>query len=257
MKAFPLFTSSKIYLQETSHEYLDATKTWLFKTPERALNQAYKAALTIKSIEDEYFQSSKISTDSNNCSDYLMSFVKADFQRELTIAKLRLAEFKASCLVLGVPISSHLDKLNLLDEVLAKYISQQKQSAGLLLLPPVEKVAKIDSQPATSKPDAAIVDVGDVKKGIELDRSFSEVIADSIGKVKKELDSKAETAFAQKMQNPKIRISAAITSTAIKYTVVLVLMPMLYQQLSKNFFQPPASTATLQQELEYRSHKPE
>ena len=97
MKVSPFFTNSKSYVQATSYEYLQATKQWFFKTPERALNQAYNAALTIKSIEDEYFQSGKISTDSANYSDrgnYLMSFVRTDFERELMIAKLRLAEFK-------------------------------------------------------------------------------------------------------------------------------------------------------------------
>jgi hypothetical protein len=112
---------------------LDSAKQWLYKTPERALNQAYNSALTIKSIEDEYFQGSKISNDSTDGSDLsnnLMSFVRADVEKELMIAKLRLAEFKTSCSILSIPVSDHLDKLSFLDEVLAKYISQPNPSAS-------------------------------------------------------------------------------------------------------------------------------
>jgi hypothetical protein len=110
---------------------LYAAKQWFYQTPERALNQAYNSALTIKSIEDEYFQGSKISNDSTDGSDLsnnLMSFVRADVEKELMIAKLRLAEFKTSCSILSIPVSDHLDKLSFLDEVLAKYTSQPNPS---------------------------------------------------------------------------------------------------------------------------------
>ncbi len=246
MKASSFFTNSKEYLHTANQQYLDATKEWFFKTPERALNQACNAALTIKSIEDEYFQSGKISRDSTDCSDYLMSFVRADFERELTIAKLRLAEFKASCLVLGVPVSAHLEKLSFLDGVLAKYVSQKNDSAVLAALPPAKTV---DSNPANSQPEP-------VNAGVFHAAAVGNSVPEAIAQVKPELNSKVEAGVAREMQNPKIRISALITSTAIKYTVLLVLLPLLYQQLSKHFFQP-ASTANLQQELELRSHKPE
>ncbi len=256
MKVSPFFTNSKSYLHATSYEYLQATKQWFFKTPERALNQAYNAALTIKSIEDDYFQSGKISTDSVNDSDrgdYLMSFVRTDFERELMIAKLRLAEFKASCLILGVPVYAHLDKLCFLDEVLAKYVSKPNTSAALAPLPPVEK---IDSSQVKNQPNSATTSVVDVKTASIERTSLVKANGELIGKVKNELNSKAEAAVVKKLQNPKIRISAAITGTAIKYVLPLILVPLLYQQLSKNIFQP-ASTATLQQELEHRSHKSE
>lgn len=245
MKASSLFTNSKEYLHTTNQQYLDATKEWFFKTPERALNQAYNAALTIKSIEDEYFDSGKISRDSTDCSDYLMSFVRADFERELTIAKLRLAEFKASCLVLGIPVSAHLEKLTFLNGVLAKYVSQKNESAVVAALPPVKIV---DSNPANSQPEP-------VNAGVFHAATVGNSVPE-IAQVKPEFNFKVEAGVAQKIQDPKIRISALITSTAIKYTVLLVLVPLMYQQLSKQFFQP-ASTANLQHELELRSQKPE
>lgn len=247
MKASTFFTNSKGYLRTTNQEYLNATKQWFFKTPERALNQAYNAALKIQSIENEYFQGYKISISSTDCSDYLMSFVRADFQRELMISKLRLAEFKASCLILGVPVSAHLDKLSFLDGILAKYVSKENQSVAIAALPTVEK---IDSNPVKQQSVPVNLGVVNVKASSDLDTGLLKTNSDSAEKVKKELDS----AVVKKMQNPKIKISAAITSTALKYTVLLVVLPLLYQQVSKHFFQP-ASTATLQQELKHENHK--
>jgi hypothetical protein len=172
---------------------LYSAKQWFYKTPERALNQAYNSALTIKSIEDEYFQGSKISNDSTDGSDlsnHLMSFVRADVEKELMIAKLRLAEFKTSCSILSIPVSDHLDKLSFLDEVLAKYISQPNPSAsqsnpsasqsnpsasqpnllaGLVPISPVGKsassqfIGKSASSQFNSLPASATQDVDDVK----------------------------------------------------------------------------------------------
>lgn len=83
------FTNSKEPLRTTSKDYLHAAKQWFFRTPERALNQAYNAALAIKSIEDEHFNSNKISADLNNHTDNVMSYLKADIEKHLSTAKLR------------------------------------------------------------------------------------------------------------------------------------------------------------------------
>lgn len=49
---------------------------WFFKTPERALNQAYNAASTIKSIEDEHSNDNKLSTDITNRSNSATSYLQ-------------------------------------------------------------------------------------------------------------------------------------------------------------------------------------
>lgn len=247
MKASTLFTNNDDSLSTTSKPYLFPIKKWVFNTPERALNQAYNAALRIQAIEDEYFQGYKISINSDDYSDYLMSFVRTDFQRELIISKLRLLEFKTSCLVLSIPVSAHLEKLSFLDGVLAKYVSQEYTSVALTPLIPSEK---IDSSSEKNQLPSATVSVVDVKKTSEQKTSLPKVI----GKAKTEKEAKAKADASQNLRNSSINIKTAITGAAIKYTVLLVVLPLLYQQVSKQFFQP-ASTATLQQELEHRSHK--
>lgn len=64
-----------------SKGYLHSVKEWFFNTPERALNQAYKAALTIRAIEDEYFNGNKISVATSNHSDSVMTYLQADLEK--------------------------------------------------------------------------------------------------------------------------------------------------------------------------------
>jgi len=45
----------------------------VFTTPERSLDEAYKAALVIKAIEDEHFNGNKIAPESANYGDSVIS----------------------------------------------------------------------------------------------------------------------------------------------------------------------------------------
>ena len=80
---------------------LRAANQWFSNTPERALDQAYKAALMIKAIEDEHFNGKKISADSSGHSDSVISYFEADLKKYLNIVKVRLAEFKLTRSVLS------------------------------------------------------------------------------------------------------------------------------------------------------------
>ena len=249
-------TNSDNDLPTTSKEYLKAAKQWFIKTPERALNQAYQAALNIKSIEDEYVRGGNIWTESANDgkdSEYLMSVVRADIEKEVMIAKLRLAEFKASCLVLSIPVSAYLDKLGFLDEVLTKYVAKSNTSATF---PSVLPSGRIDSDSSQVKSQlvSVTVDAVDVQTTCDRTNSLSNSLGEKIENVKQELDPKVKAEVVQSLQNSRNKASTVITGTAIKYAVLLVLLPLMYQQLSKHFLQP-ASTATLQQELVHRNQK--
>lgn len=59
------------YLSKRINEYLRNANQWFLETPERALEQAYKAALLIKAIEDKHFDGNKISADSTNLSQQI------------------------------------------------------------------------------------------------------------------------------------------------------------------------------------------
>ena len=75
---------------------LRTANQWLKKTPERALDEAYEAALKIKSIEDTHFNGGLINGETGNYSDSVRSLFLRDLNVYLETIKVRLIEFKAS-----------------------------------------------------------------------------------------------------------------------------------------------------------------
>lgn len=173
---------------------------WFSQTPERSLEQAYQAALKIKSIEDEHFKGGKISTDSASYSDYLLSFVRIDFEKELSIAKFKLAEFKASRLVVGGSFSTHLAKLMFVDGVVSKYISQPNTSAALV---PLSQVEKFDSSQVNSQSYSSTVDVVDAKTDSDKGSFLPNSLRKTLGRVKKELNPKSEAEVVQNFHSSR------------------------------------------------------
>ncbi|MGL5133111.1 MAG: proton extrusion protein PcxA, partial [Planktothrix sp.] len=75
---------------------------WFRGTPERALDQAYDAALKIRSMENEHFQGEKISPESHpEYSDRALSYFNSELKKYLKIIQTRLIVFNASRSVLG------------------------------------------------------------------------------------------------------------------------------------------------------------
>lgn len=75
---------------------LRTANQWLKKTPERALDEAYEAALKIKTIEDTHFNGGLINAETGNYSDSVRSLFLRDLNVYLETIKVRLIEFKAS-----------------------------------------------------------------------------------------------------------------------------------------------------------------
>jgi hypothetical protein len=75
---------------------LKASNRWFLRTPERALDEAYEAALAIKSIEDMHFDGGLISTDFGNYSRNGQAYFQAELKKYLNIIKVRMSEFKTS-----------------------------------------------------------------------------------------------------------------------------------------------------------------
>jgi hypothetical protein len=127
---------------------LRAANQWFLDTPERALDQAYKAALMIKAIEDEHFGGKKISAESTDQSSSVVAYFESDLYKYLQTVRLRLTEFKSSRSVfsgsepkriktssieaidkpahyypldLNEKQSIIVEKLNFIDQIIAKY----------------------------------------------------------------------------------------------------------------------------------------
>lgn len=225
------FTNSKGFFGTTSRDSLQTAKQWFFKTPERALNQAYTAALAIKSIEDKYFNGNKIPDESNNHSDNVMDYLHADLEKHLSTAKLRLKEFKASRTILGISSSVHLDKLGLIDEVLNKYAYDSQISSTLV---PFSLTVENDSKKAKLQANSTLVEVINVEPISEKPSFLPRSLRKKINRFNKESDSETEAEVIKKFRTSKTK-----KVTAIKFILVLVLVPLLTQQISKQFLISP------------------
>jgi hypothetical protein len=82
-------------------QYWRKANKWFFRTADRALDEAYKAALKIKAIEDEHFGGNTIIIPPEYAGNQVASYFQNDLNKYLKIARLRLAEFQTSRTVTG------------------------------------------------------------------------------------------------------------------------------------------------------------
>jgi uncharacterized integral membrane protein len=233
---------------------------WLIDTPERALDQAYEAALKIRAIEDEYFDRNIITLNSSNYSKNVLDYFQSELKKYLNIINVRLIEFRASQAIAGVfkprngdasqwgqstavsistidrQISVGLEKLKFIDEVLARYQpavpapapTTIAQADNVRLSVPTPE-AMLQMPPSSNS--NLINDVEDLsdKTGI-LPRS----ILKTIDQIRRDLDPQAEVKAVQTFRASKTR-----TVIAIQFILLLIIIPLLSQQLAKNFVVGP------------------
>ncbi|AUT01104.1 proton extrusion protein PcxA [Nostoc sp. CENA543] len=127
--------SQKIY------PFLLSAYRWYLQTPERSLEEAYKAALKIKAIEDEYFNGNTIDFNSAIYSSSVMDYFESDIKKQLKLVRMRLTEFRFSrrfsneshqkaAQKTGIEYltpTEILDKLKLIDDITTKYINLEQE----------------------------------------------------------------------------------------------------------------------------------
>jgi CemA family len=241
-------------------------KRWYLETPDRALDQAYDAALMIRAIELEHFNGNKVSAASN-LGENVLAYFQAEVDKALKIMRIRLSEFKLSrsTLDLANPNASvrrlntmssspaaqftdgrdkpavTLEKLKFIDEVLARYTPEPVAIAGgATALVPIygDNNGKLNfpnrpaNDNANSPPDSAfdLENISD-KTGL-LPRS----IISTLNRLRRDLDPKAEGEMVQAFRSTKAK-----TLSAIRFMLLLISIPLLLQigtrtiLLSNNF----------------------
>ncbi|MBW4470022.1 MAG: proton extrusion protein PcxA [Stenomitos rutilans HA7619-LM2] len=256
---------------------LSSIRQWYEQTPERALDQAYAAALMIKSIEDEHFDGNPISENSEKYGTNSAAVFQAELKKCLKIATLRLSEFKASRYIFNTTDGSAnalkgvtslankersaiiLEKLKFIDDVLATY---QPQPAESLSLVPVEP----NGAPRLSEREQAQLIVrptGDLsnqrlsngqtieqlqRSGAALDDDGTGIfdksgvlprtLASTINRIKRDLDPNAEQQVVRSFRSTKVK-----TQTAIRLLLILIVVPLLTEQISKTVLIGPVVDA--------------
>jgi hypothetical protein len=247
-------------------KYLYSAYQWYRETPDRALEQAYDAALAIKAIEDEHFGGQKISARSGDYGQSTLSYFKSELQKYLKVIQTRMVEFNASRFFLELPDrvgakpkaghsadrhqhGLHLDnkeraslifeKLEFIDGVIDKYINNSRWTA---IVPVVSSVnQQVKSTNSTSQPDANKGSANSVQiHDGEVDIYSEEVnllprsLLGTLNRITKELDPEAEKEVVKNFRNSKVK-----TVISLRFILLLILVPLLTNQLSKNFIVGP------------------
>ncbi len=226
--------------------------------PEQSLQEAYEAASRIKAIEDGYFNGGRIPIESAANNAYFSPALREDVEKNLNILQRKTKEFNSSSSAAGNLGPNHLEKLIFVEGVLAKYTVEQSGSSALA---PNPMAGTVPSQSA-GQPNSSALNVIDVPSAPTQsgflsrssgktvnkrqkqtytqtdDKSFvskkKTVLPRSIGrtinKIKEELDPKAE----ERALN-ELRSSKAKTIISLRTLALLIIIPILTQQISKNF----------------------
>ncbi len=219
------------------NQILIAGNRWFFQTPERALEQAYQAALKIQAIEDQHFNGQKVPTSSDLYSKNSLDCFQSDINKYLGIIKVKIAEFKISRFVLQGNNYNFLDKIKLIDELVIRY---QKQDSDLLEIQPfvnVENESFIDIKAKPISQTKSLNQVFSMTDNMQPLNQKTGVLPRSIGrtmqKIKREIDPKYE----QELIN-NLKVTRRNTRRAISFLLMLIIVPLLVQRLSKEVVMP-------------------
>ncbi|MGA9380798.1 MAG: proton extrusion protein PcxA [Phormidium sp.] len=245
-----------------------SVKDWYIDTPERALEQAYNAALQIKAIEDEYFEGNKISVNQTDYGDSVKAYFQSELKQNLTIAANRLREFKASSYFLNLITSQNLvksavnsadtngkthqrisnsqqvtltlEKLKFIDQVIAKYrtrsrIDGKNTSTSLMVVPPnnnkLEHTEAMAVDRLNNEDHLFAVhqdDTNTFETVIDKTGVLPRSIFSTLNKIQRELDPESEQEVIK-----KYRSSKAKTAISLRFILTLIIVPLLSFQLFK------------------------
>ncbi len=269
-----MFTKVRSYIRDRSQLVWQSTGEWISGTAERLLNRAYEAALRIQSLEVEHFDGETISPTSaaaGRYSDSSLSYFQTELRRELDIAQRNMRAFRLSNRVIasssrsGEPMDGDsavaqysaqyrersallLEKLEVIDRILSRYVNVPSltdprfwtgssqavvpvsYSQGQATLSSPANATNLSSpKPTTAQEIVSSVESVSDKTGI-LPRS----ILGTVNRIAKELSPEAEEELVR-----DFRTSKKETILALRFVLLLMLIPLLTQQLSKNFVVGP------------------
>ncbi len=264
---------------------------WFERTPRRALNDAYEAAIAIKAIEDNHFGGGKIASESGEYSQNVYGYFRSQLTSNLRTIRVRLTEFKLSDSVIRATRSSRspdqidvdevatelqtidisndaratLRKLKFIDQVLSRYravpsepaqteaaAGERQRQGGLRFgraappggLAPNGSAAMLS---ATAKDEAQMRQArragkSDVKSSVLKDTAsltdktgvLPRSILRTVDRITRELDPAAENEVVDEFRDSKAR-----TAVSLRFILLLIIVPLLTHQVSKNFIVGP------------------
>ncbi|HYX17372.1 MAG TPA: proton extrusion protein PcxA [Nostoc sp.] len=226
------FARTANLFRQNLKDYLRSLNVWFLDTPERALLEAQQAAQRIKNIEIEHFDGKKISSQSVNYTENVMSYWQGYLDKNLTTIKVRLIEFRLSRKILNISNSVLLENLKNIDEVVERYALKDElisnnasRSTSQTLQVNQSKINKqLSSNLNHSRPQPLSQQA----------RLLSMSMGQRLNRIKVDLEPQTEEEFVR-----NYRISKNRTKISIRFILTLIIVPFLTQQLSKNFLVYP------------------
>lgn len=261
---------------------LQKAQQWFYKTPERALDQAYEAAKMIEAIENEHFDGNPISPLYGNYGKSSMTYFKGELQKYLNLINLRMTEFRASSAVVRVSDPKIMEiqvddrndqnltlnvidkpaiffrKLQFVDEVRSRYSRPASDAAATVVMvkEPTTTAQPRSAQPAPllngqngngetsgaiapiaqGRPSATAEQNGQSRAAGLSDRAsvLPRSILRTVDRIRQDLDPNAEEQVVKNFRSSRGR-----TTTAIKFLLLLIIVPLLTQQFAKNYVVGP------------------
>lgn len=250
------------FLQE-SYSYLQRSYQWYLQTPERALDEAYRAASLIKAMEDEYFSGKKITLDTNY-GDNTMVYFQAELEKCLKTIQTRLTEFNLSQVFVGSSnqtitktpranalsfsndsystgtrrsSSSILNKLRFIDDVLSRYKSNKKSNLPSSSSSPQQGLVEADSTNPLEPSKASDKQLDKENTLTEETSVLPRTFVNAINQFETKLKARSEQKVIKNFRNSQMK-----TITAFRILLLLIIVPLLSYQLSKTFLAAPIIT---------------
>lgn len=251
--------------------FFRSAQRWISRTPERALNQAYEAAQMIEAIEREYFGGNPISLRYGNYGDSAIAYFQGELKKYLNLIKVRMAVFRASRSVVrvGDPRMTEVQlptaradelavsvidqqamvfrKLQLIDAVLTRYANLDASPERVITLDeardslePAPSTQVLRSRADQSGQNGAFATGTPPEDGTRAAGLSDRVnvlprsILRTVDRIRQDLDPNAEQEVVKEFRNSKAK-----TTAAIRFVLLLVIVPLLTQQFTKAFVVGP------------------
>lgn len=239
------------------NELFRQSNAWFFNTAQRALDQAYNAASMVKAIEDQHFDGQKVSPYSTKHSSYTAGYFQSEVRSSLLTIKVRLAEFRISRSLLSIynfenASADVAEKIKFIDAILSRY--ERRDDPSTITIKPNTTLKSKNSnkrQDDNSYSQAQIMNnyVGDTYEGDDSSMGDrTEVLPRSLlstfNRIKKEIDPQSQVREEEVLK--RFRRSRYKTAVSIKFILILLIVPLLVQQISKNFIFSPIIDKYLQ-----------
>lgn len=223
-----------------------------FGNGEQALEDAYQAAIKIKVIEDNHFNQNRIPIETLGEGSNIHPSLEAEIVTNLEILQRKTKEFNDDGAAISQLGSNRVEKLLFVEGILAKYAMGPSSSAMTTSSGPA------NYNPAGGNPNLPNIKVvdtlakssgksGQIRKAkgnsMDLGSVFSNTgnlsasLGKTLGKIKKDLGTESEQQVID-----DFRRSKQITVIGVRLLILLIVVPIITQQLSKNFVIKPIVT---------------